>query len=72
VRRTDGSTQVGEVASSRGGPDNPLDERQLMEKFRLNAGPGHEALAQTALRLESLSSVEELSSLLAAPVEAAL
>src|SRR5262249_16646872 len=67
----DGATRVGEVASSRGGPDHPLSEEQLLEKFRLNAGPGHEALAQKTLGLESLPLVADLAALIAGRVEVA-
>jgi 2-methylcitrate dehydratase PrpD len=67
----DGATRVGEVGSSRGGPDDPLSEEQLLEKFRLNAGPGHEALAQKTLGLESLPSVADLAALIAGRVEVA-
>jgi hypothetical protein len=72
VTLADGSSRVGEVGSSRGGPDRPLDEAELLEKFRLNAGPGHEDLARTILDLESLGSVAELAALLAQPTVAAV
>jgi len=72
VTLRDGATRVGEVAGSRGGPDDPLSEEQLLEKFRLNAGPGHEALARKTLDLEALPSVAELADLLAEQIEVAL
>ena len=72
VTLRDGATRVGEVAGSRGGPEHPLSEEQLLEKFQLNVGPGHEALARRTLGLESLGSVAELADLLAEQVEVAL
>lgn len=68
----DGSRRLGEVGSSRGGPERPLDDAELLEKFRLNAGPGQDALARAALELEWLGSVAELAVLLGQPAVAAV
>ena len=68
VNLRDGTTRTGEVSSSRGGPDHPLSDEQVLEKFRLNAGSGHERLAETVLAVESLDSVTELTAQLGQPV----
>jgi 2-methylcitrate dehydratase PrpD len=70
VALRDGSTRRGEVATSRGGPDNPLSEEQLLEKFRLNAGGGRAAAARMLLDLEGLGPVAELGAQLAEKVGA--
>ena len=70
VRLRDGSLRTGDVASSRGGPENPLSDEQLLAKFRLNAGPGREGLAGAVLHLESLPAVSELTALLGDPAGA--
>lgn len=60
----DGTEMVGEVATSRGGPDNPLDDQQLARKFRDNVGPavGERAvrLVDTLLGLDATTSVRAL------------
>jgi 2-methylcitrate dehydratase PrpD len=63
----DGGTRRAEVAASRGGPENPLGEAEVLEKFRLNAGPGHDALVEAVLGLEALPSAARLSALLSEP-----
>jgi len=70
VRRRDGSVRTAEVASSRGGPANPLSEAQLLAKFRLNAGPGLQSLAEAVLHLESMPAVRELTARLGEPAGA--
>src|SRR5215469_5224907 len=67
VTLRDGTRLTGEVPTSRGGPENPFSEAEVLEKFRLNAGPGHEQVVDAVLRLESLASVAELGSLLGEP-----
>ncbi len=57
----DGTTRTGAVSGSRGGPDHPLSDEQLLEKFQLNAGSGYERLAEAVLALDSLTSVTELT-----------
>lgn len=66
----DGSTRRAKVPASRGGPDDPLDDAELLEKFRLNAGPGHDALVEAVLGLESLSAAAQLGTLLGEPAGA--
>lgn len=65
VRLRDGSLRTGRVACSSGGPESPLSGEQLLAKFRLNAGPDHDGLAETVLSLESLPAVAELADRLA-------
>lgn len=54
----DGRVLRGEVASSRGGPELPLRDEELVEKFIGNGGS--EAQAKAFLTFESLGSLEEL------------
>lgn len=67
VRLRDGSASSHRVAGSRGGPERPLPDDQLLAKFRLNAGPGSQGLAEAVLGLESLPSVAELGAALGEP-----
>jgi 2-methylcitrate dehydratase PrpD len=53
-----GDVVEGAVSRSAGGPDNPLDRDQLLEKFFANAGPDAERLPDLLERLDELDSVE--------------
>ncbi|HKA11282.1 MAG TPA: MmgE/PrpD family protein [Candidatus Dormibacteraeota bacterium] len=70
VTRRDGSARTGEVSSSRGGPENPLPDDQVLAKFRLNAGPGLGSLADAVLHLESVPAVRDLTARLGEPAGA--
>ena len=58
LRLRDGSVLRGEVAKSRGGPDAPLSDEEVLAKFRANGGS--DALAAALLRLEHAPSISEV------------
>lgn len=58
VTLKNGEVMEGAVSRSAGGPDNPLDRDQLLEKFFANAGPDAERLPDLLERLDELDSVE--------------
>lgn len=62
ITTTDGSTYSGHVEASRGSPNNPLTDADLIEKFRMNVGPAVNdptALAESILTGE-LNKVDDL------------
>lgn len=70
IRTHDGATLVERVHVNRGGPDDPLSDEELLTKFEDNAGRSMAAgdvaeLATRLLRLEELSDLTEVTSLLA-------
>jgi 2-methylcitrate dehydratase PrpD len=58
ITLVNGEVVEGTVARSAGGPDNPLDRNQLLEKFFANAGPDADELRDLVERLDDLESVE--------------
>lgn len=64
LKKKDGSSIVGDVTSSRGGPDHPLSDGEVMEKFRSSCGTDYpcDEIAGMILELEEL---DELSPLMA-------
>lgn len=58
VHLRDGTVLRGEVAKSRGGPDAPLSDDELLAKFRGNGGT--DAMAAKLLALEEQSSLREV------------
>ena len=55
VRLRDGTLLRGEVAKSRGGPESPLSDDELLAKFRANGGS--DTIAEAVLSLESQPSL---------------
>lgn len=64
LKKRDGSSIVAEVTSSRGGPNHPLSDDEVMDKFRSNCGNEYpcDEIAEMIRHLETL---DELSPLMA-------
>lgn len=60
ITLSDGEVVEGAVPRSAGGPDNPLDREQLLEKFFGNAGSGAGAIPPLLDQLQELDSVEPI------------
>jgi 2-methylcitrate dehydratase PrpD len=58
IRLKDGTVLRGEVSKSRGGPDAPLSDDELLAKFRANGGT--DAAANAVLSLDSRASLDEV------------
>jgi 2-methylcitrate dehydratase PrpD len=58
IRLKDGTVLRGEVSKSRGGPDAPLSDDELLSKFRSNGGT--DAAANSVFSLDSRTSVDEV------------
>lgn len=56
VTLRDGTSRTGRVERSRGGPDDPLTDDELLEKFRANGGS--DELAKQLLALDELDTFE--------------
>ena len=65
IRLSDGRILRGEVTGSRGGPNTPLTERELVDKFRANCGdhPAVTELADLLLTLEQQVDIERINRL---------
>lgn len=64
VRLRDGRQLTAETPSSRGGPDNPLTDQELVAKFVDNCGPATSDPAGLANEILDLAGIADLSKLL--------